>query len=81
MDKTGRNGIRVGDITLPNFKAKYDALVEKHKQILSHHNFSYNLAEMEPEWFAAIEELKSYQQIDSEHYLNEALRNKKNYSS
>ncbi len=77
MDKTGRNGIRVGDITLPNFKAKYDALVEKHKQILSHHNFSYNLAEMEPEWFAAIEELKSYQQIDSEHYLNEALRNKK----
>lgn len=77
MDKTGRNGIRVGDITLPNFKAKYAALVEKHKQILSHHNFAYNLEEMEPEWFAAIEELKSYQQIDSEHYLNEAIRNKK----
>lgn len=77
MDKTGRNGIRVGDITLPNFKAKYAALVEKHKQILSHHNFEYNLEEMEPEWFAAIEELKSYQQIDSEHYLNEAIRNKK----
>lgn len=77
MDKTGRNGIRVGDITLPNFKAKYAALVEKHKQILSHHNFAYNLDEMEPEWFAAIEELKSYQQIDSEHYLNEAIRNNK----
>jgi adenylosuccinate synthase len=77
MDKTGRNGIRIGDITLPNFKAKYAALVEKHKQILSHHNFEYNLEEMEPEWFAAIEELKSYQQIDSEHYLNEAIRNNK----
>ena len=48
MDKTGRNGIRIGDISLPNFKEKYDSLVEKHKQILSHHNFEYNLSEMEP---------------------------------
>ncbi|MCK6641641.1 MAG: adenylosuccinate synthase [Bacteroidia bacterium] len=77
MDKTGRNGIRVGDILLPGFKAKYDALVEKHKQILSHHNFEYNLGEMEPEWFAAIEELKAFQQIDSEHYVNEAMRSGK----
>ena len=77
MDKTGRNGIRVGDILLPGFKAKYDALVEKHKQILSHHNFEYNLGEMEPEWFASIEELKAFQQIDSEHYVNEALRSGK----
>jgi adenylosuccinate synthase len=77
MDKTGRNGIRVGDSLLPGFKAKYDALVEKHKQILSHHNFEYNLAEMEPEWFAAIEELKAFQQIDSEHYVNEAMRSGK----
>lgn len=77
MDKTGRNGIRVGDILLPGFKAKYDALVEKHKQILSHHNFEYNLAEMEPEWFAAIEELRAFQQIDSEHYVNEAMRSGK----
>lgn len=77
MDKTGRNGIRVGDILLPGFKAKYDALVEKHKQILSHHNFEYNLGEMEPEWFTAIEELKAFQQIDSEHYVNEAMRSGK----
>jgi adenylosuccinate synthase len=77
MDKTGRNGIRMGDITLPNFKEKYNALVEKHKQILSHHNFEYNLSEMEPEWFKAIETLKTFQQIDSEHYINEALKNNK----
>jgi adenylosuccinate synthase len=77
MDKTGRNGIRVGDIALPNFKSKYDALVEKHKQILSHHNFEYNLDEMEPEWFKAIEQLKTYTQIESEHYINEAFQNNK----
>lgn len=77
MDKTGRNGIRLGDILLPGFKEKYNALVEKHKQILSHHNFEYNLADMEPEWFAAIERLKAFQQIESEHYINNALQNKK----
>jgi adenylosuccinate synthase len=77
MDKTGRNGIRIGDISLPNFREKYDALVEKHKQILSHHNFEYNLSEMEPEWFAAIERLKTFQQIESEHYINNALKNNK----
>ncbi len=77
MDKTGRNGIRVGDIALPNFKSKYDALVEKHKQILSHLNFEYNLDEMEPEWFNAIERLKTYTQIESEHYINEAFQNNK----
>ena len=77
MDKTGRNGIRIGDISLPNFKDKYDALVEKHKQILSHHNFEYDLSSMEPEWFNAIESLKKYQQIESEHYINDAYKNNK----
>lgn len=77
MDKTGRNGIRIGDISLPNFKEKYDALVVKHKQILSHLNFEYNLDEMEPEWFKAIETLKTYQQIESEHYINDALSKNK----
>lgn len=77
MDKTGRNGLRVGDISLPNFKEKYNALVEKHKQLLSHHNFEYNLSEMEPEWFKAIETLKTFQQIESEHYINDALKGNK----
>ena len=77
MDKTGRNGIGIGDISLPNFKDKYSALVEKHKQILSHHNFEYDLSSMEPEWFAAIESLKKYQQIESEHFINDAYKNNK----
>lgn len=74
MDKTGRNGIRIGDIALPGFKAKYQALVEKHKHLLAHHNFSYDLSSMEPEWFEAIERLKEFTQIDSEHYVNEAMK-------
>ena len=48
MDKTGRNGLRVGDIEGADFKEKYNILVEKHKQILAFHNFEYNLGELEP---------------------------------
>ncbi|MFM1852964.1 MAG: hypothetical protein RL164_282 [Bacteroidota bacterium] len=74
MDKTGRNGLRVGDIHSPNFKEKYAALVEKHVGILKHHNdFTYNLASLEKPWFEAIELLKDLTAVDSEHYLNTAL--------
>ncbi len=75
MDKTGRNGLRVGDIVNANFKEKYQQLVEKHKQLLKYHHFEYDLAPLEKEWFQAIEELKTYQQIESEHYFNDALKN------
>jgi adenylosuccinate synthase len=75
MDKTGRNGLRVGDIFSPNFKQKYNALVEKHVGILKHYEgFEYNLEELEGPWMEGIETLKSLTAIDSEHYLNEALQ-------
>jgi adenylosuccinate synthase len=77
MDKTGRNGLRVGDIDRPDFKAKYDALVEKHKQLLNFHNYEYNLAELEPAWFEGIEVLKSLKHVESEHYIDDALKNNK----
>ena len=73
MDKTGRNGLRVGDIETNEFKEKYNTLVDKHKQLLSFYNYDYNLAELEPAWFAAIESLKELQFIDTEHYINTAI--------
>jgi adenylosuccinate synthase len=73
MDKTGRNGLRIGDIETREFREKYEALVEKHKQLLAHHQFEYNLAELEPAWFEGIEALKGLQFIESEHYLNHAM--------
>jgi adenylosuccinate synthase len=77
MDKTGRNGLRIGDIETNEFREKYNALVEKHKQLLSFHQFEYNLAELEPAWFEAIDYLKQLQFIDTEHYINEAIKNRK----
>lgn len=77
MDKTGRNGLRVGDIDSPDFKNKYNALVEKHKQLLNFYNYQYNLAELEPAFFEGIEVLKSLKRVESEHYIDEALKNNK----
>lgn len=77
MDKTGRNGLRVGDILAANFKEKYTTLVEKHKQLLGFYKFDYNLSELEPTWFEGIDALRQLTFIDSENYLNEALKNGK----
>ena len=75
MDKTGRNGLRVGDIQLSNFKELYTNLVKKHKQLLSGYvNFSYDLSELETDWFAAIEYLRTLDIIDSEPYVHQAIR-------
>ena len=75
MDKTGRNGLRVGDIQLSNFKELYTNLVKKHKQLLSgYSNFSYDLGELETDWFAAIEYLRTLDIIDSEPYVHQAIR-------
>jgi adenylosuccinate synthase len=73
MDKTGRNGLRVGDIFEANFKEKYTALVEKHKQILKFHNYDYDLAELEPAFYEGVNTIKQLTCIDSEHYLNNNL--------
>lgn len=73
MDKTGRNGLRVGDTTLPDFKERYEKLVEKHNEILSHFDFDYDLKEKEAAFFEAIEFLKTIPHVDSEHFVNKYL--------
>ncbi|MEE1898967.1 adenylosuccinate synthase [Flavobacterium rakeshii] len=79
MDKTGRNGIRVGDIELEDFKERYRALADKHEAMISFYdvNLQYDLKEMEQEFFAAVEALKELTFIDSEAYLNQALKDGK----
>lgn len=76
MDKTGRNGLRVGDIELEDFEARYRALADKHEAMIAFYDvdLQYNLKEMEDEFFAAIADLKKLTFIDSEAYLNKALK-------
>ena len=79
MDKTGRNGIRVGDLELDNWKEKYRVLANKHESMVSFYNvdLEYNLDELEAEFFEAIDVLKSLKFIDSEEYLHQAQRDGK----
>lgn len=76
MDKTGRNGIRIGDIELADFKERYRSLADKHEAMISFYDvdLQYDLKEMEDEFFASIEVLKTLTFIDSEEYLNQAIK-------
>ncbi|MBX7094924.1 MAG: adenylosuccinate synthase [Flavobacteriales bacterium] len=74
MDKTGRNGLRIGDIFMPDFKERYNKLVEKHIRLLSFHQFEYDLSALEPAFFEGIEALKELTVVDSEHYINDHLK-------
>lgn len=71
MDKTGRNGLRIGDISRSDFMERYRFLVKKHEEMLGHYGFEYSLEEMEPAFFEGIENLRRFKHIDSEHFVNE----------
>jgi len=77
MDKTGRNGLRVGDTTLADFRERYDKLVEKHKEMLAHYDFQYDLSEKEAAFFEAIDFIKNIPHVDSEHFVNGYLKSGK----
>ena len=72
-DKVSRNGVRVGDI-LHNFEEKYATAIARHLEILKQYDFEYDLSELEKAWFEGIECIKRFELIDSEHYINNALK-------
>ncbi len=77
MDKTGRNGLRMGDIESSNFKNRYDELKSKHQKIGSIYpdiDFEWN----DDEWHESIEFIREYELVDCEYFLNEQLSNGKN---
>lgn len=73
MDKTGRNGLRVGDIVSPDFEEKYHFLKSKHLQLLKQYDFELPEVQNEQEWFEGIECIKEFQLIDGEYFINNAL--------
>ncbi len=72
MDKTGRNGLRIGDIITPNFKERYLTLKSKHIAILKQYDFEYSIEE--DEWFNAIEALKEYSFVNEVYLIDNALK-------
>jgi len=72
-DKISRNGLRVGDI-LFNFEEKYAKAKARHERILKSLDYSYDLTDLEKKWFEGIEYLKQFKFVDSEHVINNLLK-------
>ena len=77
MDKTGRNGLRIGDIFTSDFKARYSQLRDKHLNMLKQYDFSAEYQQEEKTWLEAIDVLKTFTAIDSEYVINQYLAENK----
>jgi adenylosuccinate synthase len=74
MDKTGRNGLRAGDIEASDFKERYKALTKKHHELLSFMKYQLPNGESESEFFEGVELMRTFTLVDSEVLLNDYLK-------
>jgi adenylosuccinate synthase len=74
MDKTGRNGLRVGDLLDKNFTTQYIKLRMKHQRLLDSFGFNEDISEWEEEFFEAIEFIRSLKIVNGEYFINEKIR-------
>lgn len=74
MDKTGRNGLRVGDLLDKNFTTAYIKLRLKHQRLLDNYNFSEDITSWEEEFFEALEFLKQLNIVNGEYFINHQLQ-------
>ncbi|MDQ2721219.1 MAG: adenylosuccinate synthase [Bacteroidota bacterium] len=77
MDKTGRNGLRVGDLLMKDFGGQYKKLRQKHQQLLDNFSFDEDISSWEEEFFEALEFLKCLQVVNGEYFINDALQDGK----
>jgi adenylosuccinate synthase len=77
MDKTGRNGLRIGDILDDDFMTKYELLKNKHLSLIQIYQYDFELEDMEKEWLSAITELKKLKLVESTYYIQDQLKNGK----
>ncbi|MBA2408156.1 MAG: adenylosuccinate synthase [Chitinophagales bacterium] len=73
MDKTGRNGLRVGDLLSPDLKSTFERLKKKHLELLSLFNFQDNSAGLEEKWYEGVDYLRSLNIVAGEYYINDQL--------
>jgi len=77
MDKTGRNGLRVGDLLDKSFITSYIKLRLKHQKLLDNYNFQEDIASWEEEFFEAVEFLKQLNIVNGEYFINDKIRDGK----
>lgn len=74
MDKTGRNGLRVGDLLDKNFTTAYIKLRLKHQKLLDNYNFNEDISAWEEEFFEALEFLRTLNIVNGEYFINQQIR-------
>jgi adenylosuccinate synthase len=74
MDKTGRNGLRVGDILSADFDKQYQAIRAKHQQLLDNFAFEEDISVWETDFFEALETLRSLKVVNGEYYINDQIK-------
>ena len=73
MDKTGRNGLRIGDIELNSFEKKLNDLIKKHKSILNFYNYDKDIQIEIDEWIESVEKIKKIKFVNSSYFLNDFM--------
>ncbi len=77
QDKVGRAGLRIGDMFNAGFNEKYNVQKARHHEYIKSLNFEFDNSTIEKEWFEAIDFIKTFTCIESEYYINNALKNGK----
>jgi len=73
MDKTGRNGLRVGDLLDKSFTSQYIKLRLKHQRLLDNYNFQEDISSWEDEFFEAVEDLRQFKIVNGEYFINDKI--------
>ena len=77
MDKTGRNGLRIGDIELSDFISRYESLKKKHLSILKDYDFPFDLEQAEAQWMSAIDRIRKMKLTDTDLFIQNAFHSNK----
>jgi len=74
MDKTGRNGLRVGDLLDKGFISQYIKIRLKHQRLLDSYNFQEDISTWEDDFFESIELLKDFKIVNGEYFINDKIQ-------
>ena len=74
QDKIGRQGLRVGDVLSPQFKDRFNKLIDIHFEILKNHDVAYDWPSLQAQFMEAIEFIKQFNLIDSEYFINNEIK-------
>lgn len=74
MDKTGRNGLRTGDMFLADFEKKYEALKQKHLGLIRMYpDIDFDLEGQEKNFFECVESIRKLRYVNSEYFINQEI--------